>query len=167
MRPQRHHKPLILSFRQKVESPGLSKRRFCAFDWPKRRSACLGLSSFWRNDHMRGRPSHVLPTRVVPRTRLGEHACVCAALVGDAASLVPLRFPPWCRHLCGPKRAEAALLRCGHLYLAPDAFPLHPFPPPLLPPSVLSTRGVPRRSTSPSDVPAHRPPTRRRTQRHV
>ena len=41
----------ILSFRQKVESPGLSKRRFCAFDWPKRRSACLGLSSFWRNDH--------------------------------------------------------------------------------------------------------------------
>jgi len=40
-----------LSFRQKVESPGLSKRRFCAFDWPKRRSACLGLSSFWRNDH--------------------------------------------------------------------------------------------------------------------
>ena len=41
----------VLSFRQKVESPGLSKRRFCAFDWPKRRSACLGLSSFWRNDH--------------------------------------------------------------------------------------------------------------------
>jgi len=43
----------LLSFRQKVESPGLSKRRFCAFDWPKRRSACLGLSSFWRNDHTR------------------------------------------------------------------------------------------------------------------
>jgi len=41
---------IIMSFRQKVESPGLSKRRFCAFDWPKRRSACLGLSSFWRND---------------------------------------------------------------------------------------------------------------------
>jgi len=41
----------LLSFRQKVESPGLSKRRFCAFDWPKRRSTCLGLSSFWRNDH--------------------------------------------------------------------------------------------------------------------
>jgi len=42
----------ILSFRQKVESPGLSKRIFCAFDWSKRRSACLRLSSFWRNDHM-------------------------------------------------------------------------------------------------------------------
>jgi len=41
----------VLSFRQKVESPGLSTRRFCAFDWPKRRSTCLGLSSFWRNDH--------------------------------------------------------------------------------------------------------------------
>jgi len=41
----------LWSLRQKVESPGLSKRRFCAFDWPKRRSACLGLSSFWRNDH--------------------------------------------------------------------------------------------------------------------
>jgi len=41
----------ILSFRQKVESPGLSKRRFRAFDWPKHRSACLGLSSSWRNDH--------------------------------------------------------------------------------------------------------------------
>jgi len=41
---------MFLSFRQKVECPGLSKRRFCAFDWPKRRSACLGLSSFWRND---------------------------------------------------------------------------------------------------------------------
>jgi len=67
----------------------------------------------------RGRPSHVLPTRVVPRTRLVEHACVRAALVGDAASLVPLRFLPWCRHLCGPKRAEAALLRCGHLCLWP------------------------------------------------
>jgi len=40
----------LLSLRQKVESPGLSKRRFCAFDWPKRRYACLGLSSFWRND---------------------------------------------------------------------------------------------------------------------
>jgi len=45
------HEGGILSFRQKVESPGLSKRRLCAFDWPKRRSACLGLSSFWRNDH--------------------------------------------------------------------------------------------------------------------
>ena len=43
--------PSLLSVRQKVESPGLSKRRFCAFDWPKRRSACLGLSSFWSNDH--------------------------------------------------------------------------------------------------------------------
>jgi len=43
----------LLSFRQKVESPGLSKRRLCAFDWPKRRFACLGLSSFWRNDHNR------------------------------------------------------------------------------------------------------------------
>jgi len=48
---QHEHPLLLLSFRQKVESPGLSKRRFCAFDWPKRRSACLGLSSFWRNDH--------------------------------------------------------------------------------------------------------------------
>ena len=47
----------VLSFRQKVESPGLSKRRFCAFDWPKRRSACLGLSSFWRNDHKASYPS--------------------------------------------------------------------------------------------------------------
>jgi len=48
------YESLVLSFRQKVESPVLSKRRFCAFDWPKRRSACLGLSSLWRNDHTRG-----------------------------------------------------------------------------------------------------------------
>ena len=43
----------LLLFRQMVERPGLPKRHFCAFDWPKRRSACPGLSSIWRNDHER------------------------------------------------------------------------------------------------------------------
>jgi len=48
---ERSDGPHVWSLRQKVESPGLSKRRCCAFDWPKRRFASLGRSSFWRNDH--------------------------------------------------------------------------------------------------------------------
>ena len=30
---------ILLSLRQKVERPGLRKRRFSAFDWPRHRSA--------------------------------------------------------------------------------------------------------------------------------
>jgi len=51
LNPARLQQSTIWSLRQKVESPGLSKRRFCAFDWPTRRFASLGRSSFWRNDH--------------------------------------------------------------------------------------------------------------------
>jgi len=80
----------LLSFRQKVESPGLSKRRFCAFDLPKRRSACLGLSSFWRNDH--SQMSWVINRSGAchrPSSFLG-HRPRCPA---PGLHLVPLRSP--------------------------------------------------------------------------
>ena len=70
---------VLLSFRQKVESPGLSKRRLCAFDWPKRRSACLGLSSFWRNDHITPQlPPSPSFTPSSPTAQTGHHGAPVA-----------------------------------------------------------------------------------------
>jgi len=73
---------VLLSFRQKVESPGQSKRHFCAFDWPKRRTACLGLASFWRNDHTWNREADLTIEKKIAAT-------TTACAVGTRASLRP------------------------------------------------------------------------------
>jgi len=71
---------VLLSFRQKVDSPGLSKRHFCAFDWPKRRSACLGLSSFWRNDHTWDREADLTIELTISGTTTASAAVTRASL---------------------------------------------------------------------------------------
>jgi len=101
-----------LSFRQKVESPGLSKRRFCAFDWPKRRSACLGLSSFWRNDHTLDLQAvrHILDSEcrnLVSGNGTLWTATFHAALANHGLVLAPLEV-----HTCsGPRPEQQSAIR--------------------------------------------------------
>jgi len=90
---------VLLSFRQNLERPGLSKRHFCAFDRPKRRSACLGLSSFWRNDHTWDREADI-------KIDMKIAATTTASAVGTRASLSQ---PSGCSRLIGARRGPDCL----------------------------------------------------------